>query len=350
MKKFISALGVFFLFISALAQGSRIWTTDKANSWYAQQRWLVGCNFIPSTAVNELEMWQADTFDPMTMDRELGWASKIGMNTVRVFLHYLPWQTDANGFKERIRRYLAIADKHKIKTILVFFDDCWNQYPEAGKQPEPKLGVHNSGWVQSPGKTMHDDSSSWKSLGNYVKDILATFKEDRRILMWDLYNEPGNGNYNESSFALLKHTFEWAWDIRPSQPLTAGIWYDNKRLNDWQLHHSDVITFHNYGKADELEKQINELRQYDRPLICTEYMARTRGSRFETHLPVFKKYDVGAINWGLVSGKTNTIYQWDTPIPDGSEPKTWFHDIFRKNGEPYDEKETSFIKTITASK
>jgi hypothetical protein len=168
--------------------------------------------------------------------------------------------------------------------------------------------------------------------------------------MWDLYNEPGNGNYNETSLPLLKDVFEWSWEVRPSQPLTTGIWYDNKNFNDWQLSHSDVITFHNYSKADELEKQISDLQKYKRPLICTEYMARTRGSRFETHLPVFKKYNIGAINWGLVSGKTNTIYQWDTPIPDGSEPKVWFHDIFRKSGEPYDKKETEFIKQITASK
>jgi hypothetical protein len=350
MKKIFSILLLFFILNSLQAQNSRIWTTEKANDWYKQQHWIVGCNFIPSTAINELEMWQPETFDTATIDRELSWANNIGMNVARVFLHYIPWQSDSKGFKKRISEYLTIADKDHIKTIFVFFDDCWNEDPQAGKQPEPKPGVHNSGWMQSPGKKMHTDLTSWNELKKYVKDVLVTFKNDNRILMWDLYNEPGNGNYNETSLPLLKDVFEWSWEVRPSQPLTTGIWYDNKNFNDWQLSHSDVITFHNYSKADELEKQISDLQKYKRPLICTEYMARTRGSRFETHLPVFKKYNIGAINWGLVSGKTNTIYQWDTPIPDGSEPKVWFHDIFRKSGEPYDKKETEFIKQITASK
>ncbi len=350
MKKILTISSLFFLVFFCNGQIQRSWTTEKANEWYKHQYWIVGCNFIPSTAINELEMWQAETFDTATINKELSWAHNIGMNAVRVFLHYIPWQTDAKSFKERIKTYLAIAKKNKIKTIFVFFDDCWNENPRAGKQPEPKPGAHNSGWMQCPGKAMHDNPASWTKLEQYVKDVLGTFKNDAGVLMWDLYNEPGNSNYNETSFPLLKNIFQWAWQVRPSQPLTAGIWYDNKKFNDWQLSHSDVITFHNYGKADELENEIKNLQQFNRPVICTEYMARTRGSRFETHLPVFKKYNVGAINWGLVSGKTNTIYQWDTPIPDGSEPKIWFHDIFRKNGQPYDEKETEFIKQITATK
>jgi endo-1,4-beta-mannosidase len=350
MKKLLSVTVLFFFFIVAHAQNLHQWTSGHANDWYKQQQWLVGCNFIPSTAINELEMWQKETFDPSTIERELAWAHNIGMNTVRVFLHYIPWKADGKGFKERMSKYLDIAGRNKIKTIFVFFDDCWNDNPKAGKQPEPKPGIHNSGWMQSPGKGMHNDSATWKELEKYEKDLLTTFKKDSRVLMWDLYNEPGNSNYNETSFPLLKDAFKWASEIRPTQPITAGIWYDNKTFNEWQLRNSDVITFHNYGKVNELEKEIKDLLQYNRPIVCTEYMARTRGSLFESHLPVFKKYNVGAINWGLVSGKTNTIYQWDTPMPDGAEPKTWFHDVFRKNGEPYDKKETEFIKEITASK
>jgi hypothetical protein len=350
MKKLFSAFFSLALLNAIHGQNAQIWSAQKANDWYAQHPWVVGCNFIPSTAINELEMWQPETFDPSTINRELGWAHGIGMNAVRVFLHYLPWQRDPEGFKRRMNSYLAIAEKNKIKTIFVFFDDCWNESPAEGKQPDPKPGVHNSGWVQCPGKVMHNDSSTWGKLENYVKDILIYFKKDDRILMWDLYNEPGNSNYNQTSLPLLKDAFQWGWSIRPEQPLTAGIWYDKEEFNNWQIDHSDVITFHNYGKTEELEREIVGLIRFKRPVICTEYMARTRESRFETHLPVFKKFHVGAINWGLVSGKTNTIYQWDTPIPDGSEPKIWFHDIFRKDGEPYDKKETEFIKQIIESK
>jgi hypothetical protein len=348
MKKIILLAGFLVLFNLAFTQP--IWTAEKANGWYKSQPWLVGCNFIPSTAINELEMWQAESFDRATIDRELGWAHGLGMNLVRVFLHIIPWQTDANGFKARINEYLAIADRHQIKTMFVLFDDCWNADPKPGKQPDPKPGIHNSGWMQCPGKKMHNDSSTWGQLEGYTKDILSSFKNDSRILIWDLYNEPGNSQYGNSSLILLKKVFQWAWSVRPSQPLTAGIWFDDKNFNDWQLANSDIISFHNYNPAGDLEKEITDLNKRGKPLICSEYMARTRNSRFGTHLPIFKKYKVAAINWGFVSGKTNTIYQWDTPVPDGSEPKIWFHDIYRKDGTPFDEKEVEVIKQLTAAK
>ncbi|HKB43410.1 MAG TPA: glycoside hydrolase family 2 TIM barrel-domain containing protein, partial [Chitinophagaceae bacterium] len=321
-----------------------------ANEWYKKQGWIIGCDFLPSTAINQLEMWQAETFDTATINRELGWAEGIGFNTVRVYLHDLAWKADPKGFKERINRFLSIASRRKIKALFTIFDDCWNPDPKIGKQPEPKPGIHNSGWMRSPHIDIHNDSTQWNSLEDYVKDILHSFKNDSRILMWDLYNEPGNSGYDLTSLPLLKKVFEWAWAVRPSQPLTCAVWYGNKTLNDFQLTSSDVITFHNYNNVEDLEKEINDLLKYGRPVVCSEYMARTRNSKFETHLPVFKKYNVGAINWGFVAGKSNTIYQWDTPVPDGSEPKIWFHDIFRKNGTAYDEKEISIIKQLTGTK
>jgi hypothetical protein len=165
--------------------------------------------------------------------------------------------------------------------------------------------------------------------------------------MWDLYNEPGNSSYELNSFELLSRAFEWAWFVRPSQPITSATWYDNKVFNDFVMEHSDVISFHNYNDANNLEKEIIEKMKFGKPLICSEYMARTRNSTFQTCLPIFKKYKVGAINWGLVSGKSNTIYQWGKPIPDGSEPAIWFHDVFRKNGEPYKKEEIDVIKKMT---
>ena len=333
--------------IATIAQ-SKIWTKQQANDWYKKQGWLVGADFLPSTAINQLEMWQAETFDSATIDRELGWAHNIGMNVMRVYLHDLAWQEDPEGFKNRMNRYLAISTKNQIKTLFTIFDDCWNPDPVIGKQPDPKPGIHNSGWVRSPSKSVHDDATQWTYLEKYVKDVLTTFRNDDRVLMWDLYNEPGNSSYNETSMPLLKKVFEWAWTVRPSQPLTAATWYDNKDFNTFQLANSDIITIHNYNDADNLEKELKEKAKLGRPIVCSEYMARPRNSRFQTHLPIFKKYNVGAINWGLVSGKSNTIYQWSKPIPDGSEPELWFHDIFRKDGTPYDKKETDFIKAITA--
>ncbi len=332
------------------------WSIEKANAWYAAQPWLVGCNFIPSSAINQLEMWQAETFDPALIDRELGWAADLGFNTVRTFLHDLVWEVNPQGFKQRIACFLEIACRHGIRPMLVFFDDCWNQNASLGAQPAPKPGIHNSGWLQSPGKhVVTADPSTWGRLERYVKDIRTTFANDERILLWDLYNEPGNSSNGSKSLPLLKSIFTWARDVNPSQPLTAGLWFDNKELNTFQLAASDIITFHNYHTADRLEQEIARLELYGRPVICTEWMARTCGSRVDTHLPVFAGHKVGCINWGLVSGKTNTIFAWqdlDNPMnridlstsDDCGEPKIWFHDLFRMDGTPYDPAEIEVFK------
>jgi len=331
----------------------KVWTTEQAMQWYGQQGWLRGSNFIPSTAINQLEMWQADTFDPVTIDRELGWAADIGMNCMRVFLHHVAWEIDKTGFKERINEYLTIADKHGIKTMFVFFDDCWNPTYTAGKQPDPQPGIHNSGWLRDPGDLYYKgDTAAVKSLlETYVKDILYTFKNDTRILMWDLYNEPGGSGsyrYNERSLPLLKDIFTWARAVNPSQPLSAGIWdLSLENLNEYQLKNSDIITYHTYEPVEEHQKLINQLKQYNRPLICTEYMARTSNSTFQTIMPMLKAERVGAINWGLVAGKSNTIFAWDTPLPNVDEPAVWFHDIFRKSGEAYSQDEIETIKHLT---
>ncbi len=340
---------LLFLVLSFSVQAQKIWTATQANDWYTKQSWLIGCNFIPSTAINELEMWQAETFDPKTIDRELGWAQDLGFNVVRVYLHNIAWETDRHGFGARMNDFLAIATKHKIKTLFVLFDDCWLPDPKPGKQQEPIPGVHNSGWLRAPGPAIVGDAEKWELLELYVKDILLQFKNDNRILMWDLYNEPGNSDMTEISFPFMQEIFRWAWSVRPSQPLTCATWNAEekfKRYNDFQLQNSDVITFHNYSDAKNLEAEILRLQQLGRPLICSEYMARTNNSTFEKNLPVLKKYKVGAINWGLVSGKTNTIFPWGSK--EGSpEPTTWFHDIFRKDGSAFSEKEVTLIKELT---
>jgi hypothetical protein len=334
------------------AQTARpVWNIKHASDWYAKQGWLRGCDFIPSTAINQLEMWQAESFDTATISRELGYAQSIGLNCMRVFLHHLAWQQDPAGFKKRMEQYLVIANRKQIKTIFVFFDDCWNESYHAGTQPAPRPGIHNSGWLRDPGKLLYDDSTLMKLLETYVKDVLKTFAKDPHILLWDLYNEPGNSDYKNKSMILLKHVFDWAREVNPSQPLSAGVWSNSLvELNTFQLSASDVITYHNYEEEKAHQQTIDSLRKYGRPLICTEYMARLRNSTFFNIMPLLKKEHVGAINWGLVSGKTNTMYAWDTPIPDGSEPKVWFHDIFRPDGTPFSKKEVEFISALTGIK
>lgn len=349
-KRKIAAVALSVIFcLSAQAQLSK-WSAAKAKQWYAAQGWLRGSNFQPSTAINQLEMFQAATFDTTTINRELGWAEGLGFNVMRVYLHHLLWTADKEGFKKRLHQYLTISSRHKIKTLFVFFDDCWNDTAWVGLQPAPKTGIHNSGWVRDPGTMLYSHPDTMKTLEAYVKDILTTFKNDQRILLWDLYNEPGNSGQFEKSMPLLQNVFKWARDVNPSQPVSAGLWNDDPRftgLNKFQLDNSDVITYHNYRYIDVHKQTIDTLKKYNRPIICTEYMARTNASLFQLIMPLLKKENIGAINWGFVSGKTNTIYAWHTPMPAGNEPDVWFHDIFRKDGTPYSREEFDFIMRIS---
>jgi len=328
--------------------GGTVWSIEEAQQWGKNMPWLRGANFNPSTAINQLETWQKESFDPVTIDRELGWAEDIGFNCMRVYLHHLAWQVDREGFISRVDQYLDIADKHGIKTIFVFFDDCWNATYQAGKQPDPRPGIHNSGWVRDPGDLLFQNPSLMDTLEVYVKEVMEYFSEDDRVVLWDLYNEPGNNGLGNRSMPLLKNVFAWAREVVPSQPVSVGVW--NKELvdlNRFQLENSDIITYHNYADREHHKRTIDSLKTYRRPMICTEYMARTRGSRFENIMPMLKEEKIGAINWGLVSGKSNTIYAWDTPIPDGSEPEVWFHDIFRQDGSVFDQEEIDLIRELT---
>jgi len=352
--------------VATQENGRNIWTSEQANQWYARQSWLVGANFMPSSAINQLEMWQAATFDTLTINRELGWAQSLGMNTARVFLHDLLYQQDSIGLFNRMDTFLKIAQRHQIKPMMVLFDSCWDPFPKLGFQRAPRPHVHNSGWVQSPGQYALKDSTQYPRLERYVKGVVKRFANDKRILIWDIWNEPDNmtgPSYEKVELPnkvalvlpLLEKSFVWARSVNPSQPLTSGIWVGDwssadklKPIEKVQIAQSDIISFHNYDKAPEFEKRINWLQRYNRPLLCTEYMARPNGSTFQSFLPVAKKYNIAMYNWGFVDGKTQTIYPWDSWTKTyTAEPPLWFHDIFRKDGVPYQEAEVKFIREIT---
>ncbi len=341
------------------------WTAEKANEWYDAQPWLVGCNFLPSTAGNQLEMWQAETFDTATINRELGWAAGLGMNTVRVYLHDLLYEQDSTGLYERMETFLDIAGSHGIRPLFVLFDSVWDPFPRPGKQRTPTPHVHNAGWVQSPGKEALLDAAQHPRFGNYVRGVIGHFSNDSRVLGWDIWNEPENPNKSaygdveipekeQVVLPLLKDAFNAARSVNPSQPVTAGVWRDDwseesklTPVNKLMLDESDVVSFHSYDGPEEFEKRVNWLKPLGRPLICTEYMARGNNSTFESTLPIAKKYRVAAYNWGLVDGKSQTIYPWDSwKKKYTGEPDLWFHDIFRKDGTPYKASETEFIKKI----
>ena len=346
------------------------WPAATARDWYSEQGWLVGSNYIPATAINELEMWQGETFDPQRIDLELGWAEGLGMNTMRVFLHDLLWQQDAAGFRQRIDAFLKIAAKHKMRPIFVLFDSCWDPSPQLGKQRPPTPGVHNSGWVQSPGAKALEDPAQYVRLQAYVQGVVGAFANDKRILAWDIWNEPDNLNTSSDGklepankvalvLALLPKAFEWARSVHPKQPLTSGVWNGDWSAPDkltamekLQLELSDVVSFHNYSTPEDFAKRVQWLESYNGRFFCTEYLARGNKSTFQGILPVAKEYKVAAINWGLVAGKTQTYLPWDSwanPYTD-REPSLWQHEIFRTDGTPYREEEPGFIRTVIGRK
>nr|WP_262910772.1 glycoside hydrolase family 5 protein [Wocania arenilitoris] len=343
------------------------WTVERITEWYNHQPWIVGCNYVPANAINQLEMWQEETFSPELIDKELAWAEDLGFNSLRVFLHYLPWKEDKEGFYQRVDQFLEICQSHNIRVMLIFFDDVWHPNPKSGKQPEPTKGVHNSGWVQCPGiEILQNLGEHEASIKAYVKETMKRYKSDKRVLIWDLYNEPGNPNTSSYgdielknketySLALLKKAFQWAREVNPTQPICADVW----RAGDADLNkldaidkfcykNSDVINYHAYFPLDKQKKVVAELKKSNRPLLATEYMARTANSTFENSLPFFKENKIGAYNWGFINGKSNTIYPWHSwQNPFEKEPKVWFHDIFRKDGTPFSTKEVELIKSLT---
>jgi hypothetical protein len=350
------------------------WDVERAQVWGRETPWLVGANFTPASAINQIEMWQAETFDPEQIDKELGWAKSLGFNSMRVFLHHLVWEQDPEGLLNRMEQFLDIAEKHDIGVMFVLFDSVWDPNPKLGPQRAPKKGVHNSGWVQSPGAADLKNTERHKVLEAYVKSVVGKFRDDPRVQVWDIWNEPDNTNDNsygrnnlkqepankhELVLPLLEKSFEWARSANPTQPVTAGVWLgghkaDPAKLNPIekvQLEQSDVISFHTYGRLPDVRQWVENLRRHDRPILCTEYMARPNGSTFDPVLGYFKEQKIAAYNWGFVAGKSNTIFAWSTwQTPETKEePDVWFHDIFRQDGSAFDPKEVEYIRKITGA-
>lgn len=343
------------------------WTENKAKQWHKNHPWLVGCNYIPRTASNQLEMWQRETFDPATIDQELTWAAGLGFNSLRVFLHDLPWKHDQGGFVERLERFLDIADNHGIGVMFVLFDSCWHPFPHWGPQRPPEPGVHNSCWVQSPGVDILRDEKHFNQLESYVTGIIKFFADDHRIHAWDIWNEPDNSNgssYGPRDLGnakadivapLLAKAFTWARAAKPRQPLTTGLWAGKwstdsslRLFERVQINLSDILSFHAYSKPESLLAGINDLARFNRPLICTEYLARGCGSTFEGVLPLFKKHRVAAYNWGFVAGRTQTQFPWDSwqRAYDPAGPDLWHHEICHASGKPYRQEEVDLIRKL----
>jgi len=346
------------------------WDRQRANEWQKGVPWLAGFNYLPSNAINQLEMFQAETFSPEVIDREFGFAEQLGFNTARIFLHDLLWVQDSEGFLNRCEQVLSIAERHGIRVMFVLFDSCWHPIPRLGPQPAPLPFTHNSGWVQSPGIEILRDPARGGHLQAYVQGVVQRFASDRRVITWDIWNEPDNfdggaakrpdlepRNKPELVNRLLPQVFAWARAANPTQPLTSGVWRDSEntaQLDDCkriQLSHSDVISFHTYGDAASLQRCMDRLSVYGRPLQCTEFMARPNGSEFDPHLGMMKQRNVSAWCWGFINGRSQTIYPWDSwrKSYDGPPP-VWFHDVLEADGRPFRQSEVDYIRRVTGVK
>ncbi|GHT50714.1 hypothetical protein AGMMS49982_06580 [Bacteroidia bacterium] len=351
MKKIVLFCVAILMSNMVFSQEKGQWSVEKANKWYKKQAWILGCNYVPSTAVNDVEMWQAETFDPVTIDRELGWAKKWGINSVRVFLNYVVWEADAKGYIKRFEQFLGIAAKHGISVMPVLFDDCnfSGGIATVGKQPEPEPYVSLKGWVSSPPLALRDDTASFPKLKAYVQGIVGYFGKDKRIIVWDLYNEAHNadGFGKKDTHPLMEQAFVWARELKPRQPLTVSAWRDFKHpLSKRMMQLSDVVSFHSYSKKETFENVIKLCSEYGRPVICTEWMHRVNKCTAVLVLPVLKEKNVGGYLWGLVNGRIQTNFEWSSTA---ANPKgdPWMHDLMRNDGTPYDPAEFELFKNIS---
>jgi len=333
--------------VDAADHGGR-WGKRRIWDWYNSIGPQKGFNYVPRYAVNTIEMWQAGTFDEDVISEELGWAHEAGYTSVRVQLQYLVWKTDEDGFMARFKRFAELAQHHGLKVTPVLFDDLniAGIEPVAGLQPNPVPGEHNSRWTACPGEEDVQDRAAWPNLERYVRDLIGTFKRDDRILFWDLYNRVGDGGLGTHSLPLMSQTFNWARDINPSQPLAVATWgHFDSAIGAWIHERSDLVTFHNFDSAEIVEPLLLVLARLERPMICTAWLMRQRDNTFETILPVFAVHRVGWFNCGLVNGKTQTWIQ-QAQFRSDSDPDLWQHDVFRSDGEAYNQREVEQIKAF----
>ena len=326
------------------------WTEDQANEWYSSQPWPCGFNYVPANAISYTEMWMPYCFDTAFIAKELVLAEDIGFNCLRVVLPFVVWEHDPDAFKARLTEFLEVCDNHGLKVMFTLFDDCAfgsderTKNPSYGKQPEVLEGWYANGWTASPGHDMVLDPTAYPRLEKYVKDIIFTFKDDERVWVWDLYNEPTNGGLENASLPLVKKVFEWAREVDPSQPLTIAQWNRNGELNEIVHAKNDITTFHSYGNVNTVSEIIEQLESLGRPIINTEWLCRHRGSVVSTCLPLFREKNVGCMHWGLVNGKTQTDLHWGWR-PDMGEPEVWQHDLFYPDHSPYRKEEIELFKT-----
>lgn len=348
------------------------WSIEEINAWYDAQPWLTGFNFYPSTTINQTEIWQEYDHARVFADigKELSLAKSIGFNCLRTILPFELWQRCPEVFFRHLEEYLALCADFGIRVMPVLFDDCCvprERYQPMvfGKQPDPEPGYFGGSSVtcfettNSAGYTLIDDEGMDVQVENYIRQLMEHFRNDDRILVWNVWNEPGNSNRGSQSLPMMTKVFGWLRQYDASQPLAADLFSAGCDFPDEYLCKprveteielaavalSDIISYHYYGDYLHMRQFIQKLKEYQRPLLCTEWLHRPMRSFIQTHLPLLKRERVGSFMFGFVNGKSqfNEVWEYLKERKD-MDTTLWMHDIFHSNFVPYDQEEIDVIK------
>ena len=369
---------VSLLAVSAFAQRHEPWSRERAWAWYDRQPWIRGCNYMPASCANRVDQWQTlgakERFEEM--DRELAAAEEIGFNTMRLAVElqgFGVWLAEHDGFMENFERSLELLAKHKMRAIVLLGNDCMRpkriwQLPKPGPQP-CDLGYHG-GRKQSqhgsfPGEIGYsqvDDPVLKPKFYAMCEELMTKYRTDERILFWNLWNEPGNSHREQVSVEPIREMFRLAWRIDPVQPLAADVWYgeygtttnDPNRAQYVAGALSDIVSYHCYKGFEEHVRIIAKLkRHFQRPMINTEWLARTVHCDVFDNYPLFYLERIGTLNWGLVNGRYQTHEPWEflwkrieqNPRQAAELDMTkWLHDLLRPSLRPYDPREINLIR------
>lgn len=348
------------------------WSEEKIWDWYNKRPWIRGCNFMSSDCANRIDQWQEYGFEQRfeTAKKELKLAAETGFNSIRIIPEFFVWEQEHDGFMKRFDRYIDEAYKNGISSMIVLGNDCMPPKEEALKrmhlgEQKIDLGYHGGrkvsqhGKFNEPGYSLFDEPEYEEKFLEYTKEIVTKYKNDERVIIWDVFNEPGNSNRLSLSLPLLKKMLKLIREINPIQPLTVGIWTQSTNLENlleiekFGLESSDIISYHNYNSYANNIEELKNLKQYGRPIINTEWLNRCGQNTVEEMFPLFFLEKVGCYNWGLVAGKYQTFEPWNAVWDNYKEnPENfkdfdftkWFHDLYRPSLNPYNPKEIELIK------
>ena len=348
------------------------WSKERIWNWYNARPWMRGCNYMSADCANRIDQWQSLGFEERfeTTERELELMQRTGFNTVRLIVEYVVWKEEHDGFMERFNRYLSLCAKYGISCMIVLANDCMP--PKSEQWCLPYIGEQRFEWGYHGGKKVSqhgvhtgpaphfylDDEESREDYFKMVCELVTAYKDDNRICVWDVYNEPGNSGRQRITLPNLRSMFEIVRSCNPSQPLTCAVWEISgdesvplDEVNQYALDHSDIISYHCYKNYNEHVKIIARLKKEGRPLMNTEWLARSYDNDVFSLFPLFYLEKIGCYNWGFVAGKYQTYEPWEfswVHYYDGTEPNVdftkWLHDLYRPNHRPYDPREIDLIK------